>query len=98
MPISDGSSDWCSSDLESEIAGDEPRALRHTDRRGIAGLPAHPVQGRDHVLPAVAEPRVEHRREAWEGGHHRQYPDLAARCQLVVHEVHGPDIVRPDGL
>src|SRR3546814_3294058 len=49
-------------------------------------------------LPAVAEPRVEHRREAWEGVHHRQYPDLAARCQLVVHEVHGPDIVRPDGL
>src|SRR3546814_18578486 len=66
---------------EIEIAGDELRALLHTDRLGIAGLPAHPVQGRDHVLPALAEPRVEHRREAWEGVHHGPYTDLATRCQ-----------------
>ena len=48
---------------EIEIAGDELRALIDTDRLGMAGLSAHPIQGRYHILSAVAEPRVEHRRE-----------------------------------
>src|SRR3546814_19824783 len=74
---------------EIEIAGDELRALLHTDRLGIAGWPAHPVQGRDHVLPAVAETRVEHLREAWEDVNHRSHLSIAHRCQLVVHEEMG---------
>src|SRR3546814_15150257 len=69
---------------EIETAGDELRAMLHTDRPGIAGLPAHPVQGRDHVLPALAEPRCRHRRGAWDGVHHRQHPALAARFPLGV--------------
>src|SRR3546814_15254937 len=75
---------------EIEIAGDELRALLHPDRLGIAGLPAHPVQGRGPVLPAVAEPRAAHRRAAWDGIQHRQYPDPAAGYKFVGHYVTGP--------
>ncbi len=38
------------------------------------------------------------RRVAREGVDHRQHPYLAAGGELVVHEVHGPDIVRADSL
>src|SRR3546814_16012464 len=45
---------------EIEIAGDELRALLHTDSLGLAGLPAHPVQGPDTDPPTDAEPTVAH--------------------------------------
>ena len=63
---------------------------------GIADLRADPFERLHHVLAAIAEPRIEHRREARERVDDRQHADLRARRELVVDEVHRPDLVRAD--
>lgn len=52
---------------------------------------------RHDVLSAVTEPRVDHRGEPAERVDHGQDAQLATRRELVVNEVHGPYIVRPNG-
>jgi len=77
-----------------EIAADELGALVDPDRLRIAQFRADPFQRGDDVLGPIAEARIDCWREAREGVDHRQNPDLAARGELVVDEVHRPDIVR----
>jgi hypothetical protein len=66
---------------------DELAAVIHPDRLRVADLPASLIQRRDHVLSAIAKPRIDHLQDA----------QLATRRKLIVHKVHRPYIVRPDG-
>ncbi len=52
------------------------------DRPWIADLPACQFQCCDHVLAAVTELRIDHRREAREGVDDGEHADLAAGRQL----------------
>ena len=79
---------------EVHIARDELAALIDTVCSRIANSPTDAVEGRDDILTAVAEPRIEDRHVACEGVDNGQNPDLPPRCQLVVHEVHRPVVVR----
>ncbi len=80
-----------------QIPRHELRALIHPDGLGIADLPADPLQGGNHVFAAVTEARVQCRHVTGEGVEHGQHPDLLAGGQLVMHEVHRPDVVGPHG-
>jgi len=76
-----------------EVSRDEFAAIVDANGGRVTELPAHPFQGLDHILAAVTEACINCWREAREGIDDCQHPDLAARRQLVVHEVHGPDMV-----
>lgn len=76
-----------------EITRDEFTSVIDTNDGRVANLAACAFQGLDDVIPLVAEPCVNHRREAGEGVNDRQYPDLATGSQLVMHEIHGPNMV-----
>jgi hypothetical protein len=45
---------------EVHVAGYELAALIDTDRLGVAGRSAHPVERRDHIFAAVAVSHIEH--------------------------------------
>lgn len=81
---------------EIHVSRDELAAIVHPDGLRIAHLPARCLERRDDVLAAVAEPRVDHRRESAERVDHGQNPQLAARRKLIMDEVHGPHIVVTD--
>lgn len=81
---------------EVEVPSDELGALIDTDRLGIADAPADPLERQNDVLSPIAEARIHRRREPREGVHDGEDTDLAARGQLVVHEVHCPCLVDPD--
>lgn len=70
--------------------------LSTPDGLRIAHLPAGAIERGHDVLAAVAEPRIDHRREPAERVDHGQDAQLATRRQLVVDEVHRPHIVRAD--
>jgi hypothetical protein len=77
-----------------QIARDELGALIDPDRRRIADGGTGLLKGRNDVLGAVAEPRIDDRRKPRECVDDRQNTDLLPGRQLVVHEVHGPGFVR----
>ncbi len=76
-----------------EISGDEFAAIVNTNGGRVTDLAAHPLKRLDNILTLVAEACIDCRREAREGVDYRQHPDLAAGGQLVVNEVHRPDVV-----
>lgn len=82
---------------EVEVAGDELRTLVDADRLRIADDRTRLIERPHDILTPIAEACIQHRREAREGVDHRQHPDLAPCGELVMEEVHGPDIVRADG-
>ena len=57
-------------------------------------LPAHALQRFDDVRPSEAEARLDRRREPAEGIDDRQHADLLPASQLVMDEVHGPNLIR----
>lgn len=57
-----------------------------------------PCPVRHDILAAVAEARIDDGREAREGVDDRQYTDPAAGRQLVMNEIHSPDVVGMSGL
>lgn len=79
---------------EIKISRDEFAAVVDPDGGRIANLPAHAFQCLNHILALLIEARIDRRREAGEGVDDRQNPDLTARCQLVMGEIHSPDMVR----
>ena len=78
---------------EIKVSGDEFAAIVHTNGGRITDLPAYSLQCLNHVLAVVAEACIDRRREAREGINNRQNPDLATCGQLVMNEVHRPDMV-----
>lgn len=72
---------------EIEIPTDERRPQVDSDRPGVADAPADPLQCLDDILAAIAEARIDPRREADDGVDHRQDSDLAASSQLTMHKV-----------
>ncbi len=82
---------------EVKVPGDKFTAIIDADSGGITDLTAYPLQRLYHVFALVVEAGVDCRREAREGVDYRQHPNLATRCQLVMNEVHGPDMVGMGG-
>ena len=73
-----------------EVARDEFTSVVDTNYGRVANGAACAFQGVDKVFPLVAEPCINHRREAGEGINDRQYPDFTAGSQLVRHKIYGP--------
>ena len=80
------------------VTRDELTALIYPDRFRIADLPAYTVEGRHHIFAAVAVTCVKDGDMARERVDDRQHPQFPARRQLVMDEVHCPDLVRADRL
>ncbi len=83
---------------EIEVAGDELAAVVDSDGSGIADPFTDPFERLHDVFAAVGEPGIGRRAEPRMGIHNGQDTQLLAQGELVAHEVHRPDIVRPDGL
>ena len=83
---------------EIQIAGDELGPLVHPDRHWIARLLAYPFECRHNVFAPIAVARVNRRAIAREGIDDGQHAQFAAGRQLVMDEVHGPDLVAVYGL
>ena len=79
---------------EIQVARDEFTALVNAYALWIADGPANPLERTHDIFRAVAEPRINHRRELRKDIHHRQNTKLPARRQLVMDKIHGPDLVR----
>ena len=77
-----------------QLARDELVALVDPDRRRIAHLAAHPFKHLHDVRRPEAEPRHDGRREPTEGVYNRQDAQLRPRRELVMDEVHGPNLIR----
>ena len=82
---------------EIEIAGDELAALVDANGLGVTDLSADPFQSPHDVFGTIAEPGINNRRELREDVDHGENPDLLAHRQLIMHEVHGPGLVRLHG-
>jgi len=80
-----------------QVPADKLGPLVDPDRPWIADDGAGHLKGLNNVLTAVAEAWIEHRREPRERVDYRQNADLATRCQLVMDEVHGPNIIHAGG-
>lgn len=52
-----------------------------------------PFKRLNHVLATVVEACIDGRRKAREGINHRQHPDLAAYGQLIMNEIHCPNLI-----
>ncbi len=78
---------------EVKVSGDEFAAIIHTYGRRISDLSADPLQCLNDILAFVAKASIHHWREAREGINNRQNPDLATSGQLVMNEIHRPDMV-----
>jgi hypothetical protein len=70
-----------------QVPGDELGALVDPDGLRIAQSGLGSVQRLDDILRPAGKTGIDHRREAAEGVHDGQDPDLAARGQLIVDEV-----------
>ena len=79
---------------EVEIARDELAALVDPDGLRDPHFGADPGERRNDVACAVAEPRIDRRREPRPDVDDGQHPQLAAGGELVVDEVHRPGLVR----
>lgn len=77
-----------------EVARDELRALIDADRVGIADVCADALERRNNIFTAIAEPRIDDRREPREQIDDGENAQLRSRRQLIVHEVHRPGLVR----
>lgn len=82
---------------EIEVPGDELAAIIDPDRLWITDLPANPFERLNDVFSAVAEAGIGRRAEPRMRIDDSQDAQLLAQGELVVHEVHCPDIVRPGG-
>jgi len=78
---------------EIEVPGDEFAAVIDTNGGGVTNLPTYAFRRLDHILAPLIEACIDRRREARKGIDNRQNPDLTPRGQLVVNEVHRPDMV-----
>jgi len=76
-----------------QVPADELGALVDPDRLGIPYGGTGCLEGVRDVFPAIAEPRIQYRREPRERIDDGQHTDLATRCQLIMDKVHGPGIV-----
>lgn len=76
-----------------KISGDEFTAIIDANGRRITDLPAYSFERLDHILAPVVEACIDCWREAREGIDHRQHPDLAPGGQLVMNEIHRPDVI-----
>lgn len=76
-----------------EVARDELATIVDPDRLGIANFGANPLKRLHDILSFVAEPRVSGRRETGIGVNDRQNSEFASSCQLVMNEVHRPDLI-----
>ena len=74
--------------MNSELLVD-PDGLR------IPDVPAHLFQSHDHILAAIAEAGIDRRREARPCVDDGKNAQLPAGGELIVDEVHRPDVVRP---
>src|SRR5580700_6841125 len=59
----------------------------------MAGRDTNPFQRRDDVFGPIAEPWIDDGREPAERVHDREHADLLTGGQLVMDEVHGPDLI-----
>ena len=84
--------------IVADFTGVELAAIVHLDRLRIAGLPADAFQCLDDILASVGEACVGCRAVARVRIDHGQDAQLLAGRELVVNEVHLPDVVRPDSL
>ena len=80
-----------------QVAGDKFRAVVDPYGLGITHHLAGPIKGFDNVCGLVGEAGIQGRREPAEGVDDRQNADLAPVEQLIVLEVHSPDVVGPGG-
>lgn len=78
-----------------EVATDELGTLVAPDTGREAMGRTDLLQHLDDVGAAEVEANVQPRREPAEGVDDGQNPQLAAGGELVVDEVHGPDLIRP---
>lgn len=78
---------------EIKVSRDEFAAIIDTYGCRISDLPADPLQCLIDILPLVAKASIHHWREAREGINNRQNSYLATRGQLVMSEIHSPDMV-----
>src|SRR5580692_406977 len=69
-----------------------PRSLT-PDRLRMARGCAGAFKGRHHVFGPIAEPWIDDGREPAERVHDREHADLLTGGQLVMDEVHGPDLI-----
>ena len=78
---------------EIQIARDKLRPLIDTDCLRVSEFLADLLERLNHILAPVAEAWIHGWRVARECINDGQDTDLAASCQLVMDEVHGPDLV-----
>ena len=83
---------------EVEVAADELAAIVDPDRLRIAKLATHPFQGLHDVLAAIGEPRIGRGAVAGMDVDDGQNPQLLAQSELVMDEIHRPDLIRPSCL
>lgn len=76
-----------------QVPADELGALVDQDRLGIPYGGTGRLESVRDIFPAIAEPRIQYRREPRERIDDGQHTDLATRCQLIMDKVHGPGIV-----
>ena len=69
-------------------------AVVEADRFGIAELVRDPLERRNDIDAAEALPRLDRRRQPREGVDDGQHADLAAVEQLIMRNVHRPDLIR----
>jgi len=79
-----------------QVAGDELAASVDPDRPGISDLSAYPLERLNDILTAIGEPRISRRAVARMRVHHRQNAQLRSQGELVVDEVHRPDLIGTD--
>ena len=78
---------------EIEVPAGELGSLIDPDRLRIARGYADAFKGRNHVFGPIAEPWIDDGREPAEYVHHGEHTDLLASSQLVMDEVHGPNLI-----
>ena len=83
---------------EIEIPRDELTAVGDPDRPGIAHVGTDAFRGLNDVLSAVGKSGIGRRTEPRMGVDNGQDAELLAHGELVMDEIHRPDIVRADGL
>jgi len=76
-----------------ELLADEFRAVVDTDRLGVAELYGSAFERLDDIASAIAVPDIDCRRHTAQRVHDREHPKLLSVEELVMHEVHGPDVV-----
>ncbi len=72
-----------------QLERDELAAIVHSNHLGIANLAADPFEGLHDIFTPLAEARM--------GVDNSQDAQLTAVGQLVMHEVHGPNLVGMGG-